>query len=113
MNLRILFPRFLTVVSLAVALGGASRAQVAATTPFTATAVGHEFRQDDLPSVASAPDGSMWVAWLSFGGDRDDVALRHYTNGKWGNLQWVPGSSGDNWLPQVAVDAANRVWVVW
>ncbi len=79
----------------------------------TATAVGHEYRQDDLPSVAAAPDGSVWVAWLSFVGDRDDVAIRHYKDGRWQNLLWVPGTSGDSWLPQVAVDASNRVWVVW
>lgn len=77
------------------------------------TAIGHEFRQDDLPAIATAPDGSQWAAWLSFAGDRDDVVLRHYRNGKWGNVQWVPGTSGDSWLPQVAVDASNRVWVVW
>ena len=75
--------------------------------------VGHEFRQDDLPSIAAAPDGGLWLAWLSFVGDRDDVVIRHYKDGKWGNLQWVPNTSGDAWLPQVAVDAQNRVWVAW
>src|SRR5258708_5468490 len=49
-----------------------------------AVAIGHEFRQDDSPTIAAAPDGSLWVAWLSFDGSRDDVALRHYQNGKWG-----------------------------
>jgi hypothetical protein len=75
--------------------------------------VGHEFRQDDLPSLAAAPDGSIWVAWLSFEGSRDDVVLRRYHNGAWGNIQWVPNTSGDSWLPQVGVDAQNRPWVVW
>ena len=78
-----------------------------------AVMVGHEYRQDDLPSLAAAPDGSLWVAWLSFAGDRDDVATRRHSGGRWGSLQWVPNTSGDSWLPQVAVDAANRVWVVW
>jgi hypothetical protein len=55
----------------------------------------------------------LWAAWLSFAGDRDDIAIRRYRNGKWENLQWVPGTSGDSWLPQIGVDAANRVWVVW
>jgi len=76
-------------------------------------AVGHQFRQDDLPSIAMSPDGSAWETWLSFGGDRDDVAIRQYKDGTWGTLQWVPGTSGDSWLPQVAVDTKNRVWVVW
>ncbi len=75
--------------------------------------VGHEFRQDDWPSIAAAPDGSLWIAWLSFVGDRDDVVIRHYSGGKWGSLQWVPGTSGDSFMPQVAVDASNRVWTVW
>ncbi|MBM3811438.1 MAG: hypothetical protein FJW20_07355 [Acidimicrobiia bacterium] len=77
------------------------------------TRVGHEFRQDDLPAIAAAPDGSIWAAWLSFVGDRDDVAIRQYKDGKWGSLQWVPNTSGDSWLPQVGVDLGNRVWVVW
>jgi len=75
--------------------------------------VGHEFRQDDLPSIASARDGSVWVAWLSFEGSKDDIAIRQYKDGQWGNLQWVPATSGDSWLPQIGVDANNRVWVVW
>ncbi|MBI3693321.1 MAG: hypothetical protein HY238_00565 [Acidobacteria bacterium] len=85
----------------------AGEAQIAA------TAVGHEFRQDDLPSIATAPDGSVWVAWLSFVGDRDDVALRRFRENRWDSIQWVPNTSGDSFLPQVAVDASNRVWVVW
>src|SRR5205809_57545 len=76
-------------------------------------AVGHQYRQDDWPAIAAAPDGSLWIAWLSFNGAHDDVALRHYQNGKWSNIHWAPNTSGDSWMPQVAVDASNRVWVVW
>ena len=79
----------------------------------SAIAVGHETRQDDMPSIAAAPDGSVWAVWLSFEGKRDDVAIRHYKDGTWHNLHWVPGTSGDSWLPQIAVDRFNRVWVVW
>jgi hypothetical protein len=75
--------------------------------------VGHEYRQDDWPSVAVAPDGAVWVAFLSFDGRRDDIGLRRWKDGKWGALQWVPATSGDNWMPQVAADAAGRIWVVW
>jgi hypothetical protein len=78
-----------------------------------ATMVGHEFRQDDLPAIAKGPDGSLWVAWLSFVGDRDDVAIRHYQDGKWSNIHWVPNTSGDSWLPQIGVDASNCPIVVW
>jgi hypothetical protein len=75
--------------------------------------IGHEYRQDDWPSVAAAPDGALWAAWLSFDGSRDDIAIRRFRENKWENLLWVPGTSGDSWSPQVAVDRAGRVWVVW
>lgn len=78
-----------------------------------AAMVGHEYRQDDLPAIAASADGSLWVSWLSFVGDRDDVVIRQYKDGQWGVLQWVPGTSGDSWLPQIGVDATNGVWVVW
>jgi len=41
------------------------------------------------------------------------VAIRHYQNGKWSNIHWAPNTSGDSWLPQIAVDSGNRPWVVW
>ena len=88
-------------------------ASLTASAQINATSVGHEFRQDDWPSIATAPDGSVWVAWLSWVGERDDLAIRHYKDGVWQNLQWVPNTSGDNWMPQAGVDAQNRLWVVW
>ncbi len=63
--------------------------------------------------MAAAPDGSVWAAWLSFSGERDDIAIRHYQQGKWGNLIWVPGTSGDSFRPQLGVDGVGRLWVVW
>ena len=78
-----------------------------------AIAIGHSKREDDMPSIATAPDGSVWAAWISFDGQRDDVGIRHFTEGGWQNLHWVPATSGDSWMPQVCVDSDNRVWVLW
>lgn len=91
----------------------AMQTQTAGGATIRSAAVGHEYRQDDWPSVAVAPNGSVWVAWLSYVGDRDDIGLREYRDGQWSNLQWVPNTSGDSFMPQVAVDKSNRVWVVW
>ena len=55
----------------------------------------------------------MWLAWLAYSDGRDDIALRHRVDGTWGNLQYVPNTSGDSWHPQIAVDVDNRAWVVW
>ena len=88
--------------------------QAAATSPVSdVTMVGTEMKEDDLPSLAPAPDGSLWLSWLSYSDRRDDIALRRYAAGTWGNLQFVPNTSGDVWFPQVAVTANNQPWVVW
>ncbi len=89
-------------------------AQQPAGSPVAATAmIGSERREDDLPSISAAPDGSLWAVWLSYSDRRDEIGLRQYRNSRWGNFQRVPGTSGDVWLPQVAVDSQNRPWVVW
>ena len=75
--------------------------------------VGTELRSDDLPDIAGATDGSLWVVWMSHSDRRDEISLRQYREGIWSNVVMVPGGSGDVWLPQVAVDAENRPWVVW
>ena len=75
--------------------------------------VGTELLADDLPDIAAATDGSLWLAWMSHSGRRDEIHLRQHRDGKWSNVLLVPGGSGDLWLPQVALDAQNRPWVVW
>ena len=74
---------------------------------------GTEMMEDDLPSIASAPDGSAWLVFMAYSDRRDEVAIRQWTDGKWGNLRFVPNTSGDVWLPQAGVDAEGRLWVVW
>ena len=75
--------------------------------------VGTELRSDDLPDIAAATDGSLWVVWMSHSDRRDEISMRQYREGAWSNVVMVPGGSGDVWLPQVAVDAEDRPWVVW
>lgn len=72
-----------------------------------------EKTQDDFPSLAVGPDGAVWVAWAAFTGSRDEIRLRRYKDGRWGNFTPVPGTSDDVWMPKIAVDGRGRVWVVW
>ena len=69
--------------------------------------------EDDLPSIAAAADGSLWLAFLAYADRRDEVAVRQWADGTWGNLRFVPNTSGDIWLPQAGMDAEGRLWVVW
>ena len=88
--------------------------QMADASPLSAVAsVGTQRREDDLPALAASPDGSLWLVWQSYADRRDEIGIRQYRDGTWGNLQWVPNTSGDVWLPQIAVDQRNRPWIVW
>ena len=75
--------------------------------------VGTEMRADDLPDIAAATDGTLWLVWMSHADRRDEIGLRQYREGQWSNLLLVPGGSGDVWLPQIALDAENHPWVIW
>ncbi|MXY69255.1 MAG: hypothetical protein F4Y47_11980 [Acidobacteriia bacterium] len=75
--------------------------------------VGTELRSDDLPDIAAADDGTLWLVWMSHDARRDEINLRQYRDGNWSNVLLIPSGDGDVWLPQVALDSQNRVWVVW
>ena len=92
-----------------VALGAPAAAQVLS----DVTMAGTEMKEDDVPSIAAAPDGSLWLAWLAYSDRRDEIAIRQWKDGRWGNMRYLPNTSGDVWLPQAGVDAAGRLWVVW
>ncbi len=74
---------------------------------------GTETMEDDLPAIASASDGSLWLVWLAYADRRDEIAVRQWKDGRWGNMRYVPNTSGDVWLPQAGIDADGRLWVAW
>ena len=78
-----------------------------------AAMAGTEAMEDDLPAIATASDGSAWLVWLAYADRRDEIAVRRWQGGTWGNVRYVPNTSGDVWLPQAAVDAEDRLWVAW
>ena len=70
-----------------------------------------DFRDDDFPSVATRGK-TAWVVWQSYSGLADEIRVRKYDDG-WKTFTRVPGTSGDVWRPQVTLDGAGLVWVVW
>lgn len=89
-------------------LGGAVRVSVM---PSVERLTDHT-RYDDYPSVAVAPNGASWLVWQSYSGGFDEVRIRKLDK-SWRTFSRVPGSTGDVWRPQVAVDAELRPWVAW
>lgn len=71
---------------------------------------------DDFASVAQAPDGSLYAAYAAYFDGHDQIRLhKRLPGGVWSTRTHVPlvHARADIWMPQVAVDAKNRVWVVW
>ncbi len=93
---------------------------------------------DDYPAVAIAPDGTMYVAYVSFtpGLDRDvrahaldapikdfaplakppggdQVWLRVFSAGKWSEPAAITPGKGDIFRCAVAVDSSGRAWIFW
>ena len=69
-------------------------------------------RDDDYPSIAVLDDTTAWAVWQSYSGQVDEIRLSKY-EGSWRTFTRVPGTSGDVWGPQVALDKEKRLWVVW
>ena len=101
------------LIVVGVLLCGLSVAPLAAQDLADVTMAGSQMREDDLPSLAAGPDGSLWKVWLAYADRRDEIAIRRWQDGTWGNLRYVPNISGDVWLPQAGVDGDGRLWVAW
>ncbi len=69
--------------------------------------------QNDFVSVASGPDGQLWVAWVAFRDFANEVLLRRYDGTSWGEVETVTEKPGDVFLAKAAVDGAGNAWVVW
>ena len=94
--------------------------------------------EDDFPSAAAEPSGAVWMAYVAFrhhprhnelraalraplqnfsplrevpGGDQ--VLLRKYSGGKWGEPTPITASGLDVCRAAVAIDGRGRVWVFW
>jgi hypothetical protein len=71
---------------------------------------------DDFPSVVQAGDGTVYVAYSAYYDGHDQIRLhRRFPRGGWSTRTNVPLVQGaaDIWMPQLAVDAGDRLWVIW
>jgi hypothetical protein len=62
---------------------------------------------DDYPSLAVAPGGARWVAWLAYENGADRVVARGG-----GKIHELAGR-GDHHTPSLAADGKGKIWAVW
>lgn len=90
--------------------------------------------EQDYPAAAVDKSGSVWLAYVEFrhnpdhdkirlatnqfdlmtaktGGDQ--IMLKRYANGAWGDSIAISAPGGDLYRPAVAVDGKGRPWVFW
>ena len=71
---------------------------------------------DDFPSIVQSSDGTVHVAYAAYYNGHDQIRLhRQLEGGRWSTRSNVPLVRGraDIWMPQLAADAQNRLWVIW
>lgn len=98
------------------------RAQIEASTPppqladVNASVLSFGDSYDDFASAAQAPDGALYAAYAAYFDGHDQIRLhKRLPGGDWSTRTHVPlvNARADIWMPQLAVDAANRLWVIW
>jgi hypothetical protein len=71
---------------------------------------------DDFASIAQTSDGTVFAAYAAYFDGHDQIRIhRRLTDGWWSTRSYVPTAAArsDIWMPQLAVDAKDRVWVIW
>lgn len=65
------------------------------------------------PAIATAHDGSVYIAWDTYVNGNYDVRMRRLQNGQLSNVRVIAGSTMFEARPSLACDAQNRLWVAY
>ena len=71
---------------------------------------------DDFASLAKTSDGTLFAAYAAYYDGHDQVRIhQRLPGGNWSSRSYVPLARprADIWMPQLAVDAQDRLWVIW
>jgi lysophospholipase L1-like esterase len=69
------------------------------------------------PALAQDPDGGLWLAWVGFDGNDDEIYAAHWDGSAWSEPQRISGDDVDpaayDTQPRLAVGSDGDVWVAW
>lgn len=71
---------------------------------------------DDFASIVQTSDDTMYSAYAAYFDAHDQIRLhKRLPSGAWSTRTHVPLvlPRADIWMPQLAVDAQDRVWIIW
>jgi lysophospholipase L1-like esterase len=69
------------------------------------------------PVLAPAPDGGLWLAWVGFDGNDDEIYAAHWDGTRWSEPWQVsdddPDPAAYDTQPRLGVGSNGSVWVAW
>ena len=68
---------------------------------------------DSKPSLAAAPDGSLWMAWHAYRMSRDRLLVRRLGPGEPGPIRVASGKGDVHDAPVIVPDGNGSIWVFW
>ena len=74
---------------------------------------GTAIEQRDYPSVFTARDGTVWIAWQGYRNGGDHLYVRRRRGGTWEQTERLTEQHGDLFRTELGEDAEGRIWVVW
>src|SRR5215472_1609728 len=69
--------------------------------------------QNDFPTMLGGRDGEVWLAWVAFRNQGDEILARRFDGTRWGSAQKVTEGSSDIFLTKMGRDRNGNIWVVW
>ncbi|MEW6356144.1 MAG: DUF3604 domain-containing protein [Planctomycetota bacterium] len=68
---------------------------------------------DIQPSMATGPDGTIWLTWQSIREGNSDIFLRSLRDGRWSDEIRVTDHPANDWEPEITVDKSGTLFVAW
>lgn len=68
---------------------------------------------EDDPSLLTAKDGALWLAYIAFNGQGDQVFVRRLVGGRWTEPEAITSGGRDCFRTALAEDGSGRIWAVW
>jgi lysophospholipase L1-like esterase len=69
------------------------------------------------PALAPDPEGGLWLAWVGFDGNDDEIYAAHWDGSAWSAPERVGADDADpaayDTQPRLAVGSDGRVWIAW
>ncbi len=68
--------------------------------------------QNDFASILPGPNGELWVAWIAYANQQDQVMARRFDGRSWGPIIKVSERPGDIFLAKLG-RARDGIWAIW